>query len=420
MRDGMKWYELFVLSSIEMICFFIIWSSLDDKLKKRNFEKGIIILLLSTMAVLLDRYNVSIGFIIIYSTMCVVLFLVFKVDMINTILEFFIAFGMIISIELLYTYIFSVYAGDLRYTFMEGVVINCTTLMSCYIVTRFSFLKKIQKIIFQYNKISAVVLINVIAVMMAVVYCWQLDKDLISQYTLIILIFVSIWVLINLYILLQKIKLKEREQQLNVHKRYLGFLESQIEDIRKQQHDYKNNLNVIYGLIEIEDSEIARKEIKKYTEKLIQTIQPTDKILSINDPILSAVIYSKKSMAESKDVFFTMQVKNRIPAYPLESHELVTVLGNLLDNAIEAAESSRGQVLLTLGTLEENRFIEIKNTGKGIEAKNPDVVFKKGYTTKDGKQHGYGLYNVKQVVERHNGTITLSDENGYVVFQVLL
>jgi two-component system sensor histidine kinase AgrC len=64
--------------------------------------------------------------------------------------------------------------------------------------------------------------------------------------------------------------------------------------------------------------------------------------------------------------------------------------------------------------------MEIGNNGKRIELKDIGKIFDKGYTTKAGDGHGYGLYNVKRIVERYNGRIQLSFENNYTIFRIML
>ncbi|WHH57666.1 GHKL domain-containing protein [Petroclostridium sp. X23] len=207
---------------------------------------------------------------------------------------------------------------------------------------------------------------------------------------------------------------------IRIHERYIPFLKNLIHEVRQQQHEFKNHLNTLYGIVEIEGDHEARKEVKEYLEALIGRTKPVDQLLNIKDPILSAIIYSKKALAEEKNITFSVEFEGEIPDYPLKKHDLVELLGNLLNNAIEAAESTdNGQVILTLGTQGVLKVFQIKNTCQSISEVDMTHIFDRRYSKKQGKHRGYGLYNVKKIVTAYKGTIELSFDKQYVVFKIL-
>jgi len=226
---------------------------------------------------------------------------------------------------------------------------------------------------------------------------------------------------LNAVFLYQSIRIKQQEKVINVHKRYIPFLKNMMHEIRQKQHDFKNHLNVLYIIVQTENDGQARERIKEYIEKLTDSIKPADELLDIGDQVLGAIIYSKKVLAEEKNICFEVEFEGEIPEYPIERYELVELLGNLLDNAIEAAEGGsddNSKVILTLGTEGGHRIIEVKNTGKAIRQGDIDKVFRRGFSTKKGKCRGYGLYNIKKIVNDHNGTIGLSSDNCHTVFRI--
>ena len=76
--------------------------------------------------------------------------------------------------------------------------------------------------------------------------------------------------------------------------------------------------------------------------------------------------------------------------------------------------------IAVLGIEENSKVIEVRSTGVMLLPKDIDHIFERGFTTKKGKHRGYGLYNVKKIVDYYNGTIELSFEEEYVVFRILL
>jgi sensor histidine kinase regulating citrate/malate metabolism len=97
------------------------------------------------------------------------------------------------------------------------------------------------------------------------------------------------------------------------------------------------------------------------------------------------------------------------------------VLNNLLDNAFEAVYSSSSEsrkIFLNIYGDYEVCVIEVGNTGKKIEINNIHKLFSREYTTKNTKNHGYGLYNVKKILDYYGGKIQLSHENDYIIFSL--
>ncbi|MBU5675011.1 GHKL domain-containing protein [Alkaliphilus sp. MSJ-5] len=196
-----------------------------------------------------------------------------------------------------------------------------------------------------------------------------------------------------------------------------------IHEVRQKQHDFKNHLNVLYGLAQTEDDRQAKLEAKQYIESIIDRIKCTDQLLNIKDQVLSAIIYSKKALAEEKEICFEVEFQGEIPEYPMEKYELVELLGNLLDNAIEATESNNNEdnskIVLALGKEEEFKLIEVRNNAGTLKGRDIDKIFERSFSTKKGKHRGYGLYNVKRIVNYYNGTIELSFDDSYIVFKIL-
>jgi sensor histidine kinase regulating citrate/malate metabolism len=137
---------------------------------------------------------------------------------------------------------------------------------------------------------------------------------------------------------------------------------------------------------------------------------------------VTAIIYNKINEAAKYNIEFKYSIQGD-STFPFKDYELSEVLNNLLDNAFEAvlnSEDNFRKVFLNIGQLEENCIIEIGNTGKRIEFNDIGRIFDAGYTTKGGEDHGYGLYNVKKIVESYGCRIQLSYENNYTIFSIKL
>lgn len=416
----MKWYEIFVLSNIEILAFLVLWSKLNPNFYKYKVRSLFTIAALSGVSVILDYYTIDIGFVISFALLCTMVTILFQTRLEQTLLQFFIVLIFALSVQMIVTYILSIIQEDMSYSFSNGLKVNIATFIICVIIYRTSWLNRIQKLSLSYYRVILTIIVNVAGVIVLFFYIWQVDKAFIWNHYAVLLTMILIWEGLNIYFIYQMIKMRQQEKIIQVHEKYTPFLENLVHEVRQRQHEFKNHLNVLYGLAEMQDDYEAKQEIKNYLQTLIDKIKPVDKLLNIKDHILSAVIYSKKALAQEKKIAFHVEFQGEIPEYPLDKHELVELLGNLLNNAIEAAENGEnGSVVLTLGMEGKFKMIRVKNTGKSISRTNTVHIYNRGYSTKEGKHRGYGLYNVKKIVDAYNGTIELSFEEKHIVFTVL-
>src|SRR3712207_6313110 len=99
-------------------------------------------------------------------------------------------------------------------------------------------------------------------------------------------------------------------------------------------------------------------------------------------------------------------------------YEISDILNNIINNAFEALKNKENhkRIILNIRMEDGKNIIEIKNNGNIIDAKNLKNIFKMGFSTKAGNKRGYGLYNVKNIVNRNHGSIQLVIEDNFVCF----
>ena len=128
---------------------------------------------------------------------------------------------------------------------------------------------------------------------------------------------------------------------------------------------------------------------------------------------------AKVAIAREKGVTLTVDPQTSLDDLALDLNAEITVLGNLIDNALDAvAGSSNGQVSLTITTSHSNsKIITVRDNGTGLPEPRPDVVFEDGFSTKmaDGSSHrGLGLAIVSRLVKQSGGSITCYNNHGAV------
>jgi CitB family two-component system sensor histidine kinase MalK len=134
----------------------------------------------------------------------------------------------------------------------------------------------------------------------------------------------------------------------------------------------------------------------------------------IQDPVLAGFLIGKLSFARESGASLSFDCVSELPK-PSNSeitHELITIIGNLFDNAMEAIVDSRSkQVDLKLDYAEDILTIEVKDTGTGMTTSLQNKILDKGFSTK-GENRGFGLYLLAQAIERLEGDLIISSKPG--------
>ncbi|MCM3118470.1 DcuS/MalK family sensor histidine kinase [Neobacillus sp. MER 74] len=180
--------------------------------------------------------------------------------------------------------------------------------------------------------------------------------------------------------------------------------------LRAQAHEYMNKLHVILGMVHT-----------GYYEKVVEYINETVNhrnneigfvTKKIKDPVLAGFLIGKLSYARESGTELSVLCEQPIPQ-PEDSditHELITILGNLIDNAIMAVSGCPlKKVTVSLDYADDILTIEVKDTGKGMSEEIQNQIFNKGFSTK-GENRGLGLYLVSQAVKKLDGDLILSSK----------
>lgn len=166
--------------------------------------------------------------------------------------------------------------------------------------------------------------------------------------------------------------------------------------LRAQRHDYLNHFQVIYGLMELEEYE----EAKKYINPVFKDIMKVSKALKTAQPAVNALLQAKIEVAEKKDIDLFLEVRSDIKNIPLEPWDLCKALANIIDNSITAlSEVDKDKSIhIEIGEDQYHYTFLIYNNGPEIPENQLNDIFKLGFTTKKEQDHGMGLYIVSKIV----------------------
>lgn len=209
----------------------------------------------------------------------------------------------------------------------------------------------------------------------------------------------------------------------------MGELDSErgfTQALRSQAHEAANRLHTVVSLIELGRAEEA---VEFATAELELAQALTDQVVAaVSEPVLAALLLGKTAQANERGVELVVSPDSRLDdgllPGALPSRDLVTILGNLIDNAVDAAQGGvRPRVTVTALTEEDGSelVLRVGDTGPGVDPDRAEELFRLGYTTKPSGPggRGLGLALVRQAVSRHGGTLAVtSGEDGGAVFDV--
>lgn len=183
--------------------------------------------------------------------------------------------------------------------------------------------------------------------------------------------------------------------------------------LREQRHDFLNHLQIVHSLMEMRNYQ----EASEYMEKVYEEIQSVAKILKTTSPAINALLQVKNHSCEEKNIEFRILSTTRLESPALEPWDICGILGNLIDNAIHAAEKiEKGKILVSLKEDIKSYIFKVKDNGTGIPKEIAEKVFDMGFTTKGDEGQGIGLAVSKKKLKTHGGDIKFTTGKKGTVF----
>jgi two-component system CitB family sensor kinase len=203
--------------------------------------------------------------------------------------------------------------------------------------------------------------------------------------------------------------------------RELDDVRSFADALRAQEHEFAHRLHVVAGLIDVGRYDEAVGFIKK--SSLVHQALVASIVESVGNPILVGLLLGKAAVASERGVELRVNPDTSLPEDVPYVRELVTIVGNLVDNALDSvAPRGSGWVDVTIKTDEDGVLVRVHDSGPGIDPDVVDEIFRDGFTTKVATgtgRRGLGLALVRQAVQRRGGRVSVENEGG-AVFTVVL
>lgn len=221
---------------------------------------------------------------------------------------------------------------------------------------------------------------------------------------LLVLSGIFIIIVIISFLLLQKWYQKEVGTTESTYQKEIKTLIASVSSFR---HDYINHIQVLHGFLQIGEVDQA----KKYVDSLSKDIQTIESIkLNLDHPGLAILLQTKKLTCQNQQIDIQIAVDDS-PFDNIKTTDLINILSNIIDNAIEATmELPEEQRKITVSCKADELYYTFSITNAGQKLPDINQMFKQGYSTKKvekGRVRGQGLFIVKEMINKYNGTITI-------------
>lgn len=202
--------------------------------------------------------------------------------------------------------------------------------------------------------------------------------------------------------------------ELSSLEKELGTTRATTNTLRAQTHEFANQLHTISGLLQLREyADLQRyvDGVREHRTKLYDEITSR-----IGDPTVAALLIAKVSLSAERGVTLEVDPESQVGRLDDDlSRDLTTVVGNLVDNALDAVSGAGdGYVCVLLDEDEHRVRVTVNDSGAGVPEKHRELVFTQGYSTKaeasDGR--GFGLALSRLVCRRRGGDIAVSDSDG--------
>lgn len=214
------------------------------------------------------------------------------------------------------------------------------------------------------------------------------------------------------------VQMAQKEVEMRAQAAQLANMAEILQALRAQRHDLVNHVQALYGLIKAGEAE----EALRYIREVYGEVKQISSVLQLGMPALVSLLWAKMGEAVAKGVSFNVRVDPQFRFVPVAVKDLNRIVGNLLDNALEAAEPLAA----------DDRWVEVEfAVGKGyyqvyvanggeIAPEARRQLFRSIFSTKAAGGHqGLGLYSVQNLAARYGGLARAESGNGRTIFTVI-
>lgn len=235
---------------------------------------------------------------------------------------------------------------------------------------------------------------------------WRSDAD---GFWISVMGFLVLLMMVDGAVLLWDQRRIQERQRVRLLEQYLPMVEELVESVRARQHEFNNRMMAVSAAISTADTLEGAREAVSAMVGRIALDKAERELLRCDSKVISGMLFGKIKQAELRHVQVEVSVAGSFLHRSLSENDWVEIIGVLLDNALEASEAD-GTVYLRVADEDGTLRLTVSNPCGPKSNVELAEMFRRGWSTKAGQGRGYGLYNVRRLVEQRNGKIITRNE----------
>ncbi len=195
-------------------------------------------------------------------------------------------------------------------------------------------------------------------------------------------------------------------------------IQNMYRQVRGWRHDYRNHINNM----KIQLSQENYDGLSDYLNELADDLDTVDTVIKTGNVMADAILNSKLNIAEKMNV--QLNVKANVPEMlPMSDVELCSVLGNMLDNAVEACGTLPEEerfMRVYIGKLKGQLYLSVQNSAGKVRKEKGSYLSTKEDASSSTKLHGYGLFRIDRVAKKYGGYVNRQNEEGIFATEIMI
>ena len=228
------------------------------------------------------------------------------------------------------------------------------------------------------------------------------------------ILLLGILILLVRYWLIRQVDRRISNYQNDLLNRHIEEVEQMYRQVRGWRHDYRNHIQVMKAHLDAGRYE----DLDHYLQLLGEDLASVDTVIKTGNVMVDAILNSKLNLAASQNI--TVNAKATVPpTLSVEPLDICVILGNLMDNAIEACmritDSEKRFIRVYMGTHKGQFYISVTNAASEFRRKGQSYL-----STKSQVGHGFGLMRIDHITSKYGGAVNRQSEEGVFATEILL